>query len=151
MFVGCKNISDYFSVVFVSAATDIRYLILIFAMGFTYLCGIASSAFVVCRGFTLGFSINFLYNAVKIGEIKLKNPMNSVYVFAATELAIAIFIIFLSTRSLIFSYDFRKLRGRRSLMVRSPALYKYLILYLTAFGLMILINLFGCIVSAFFF
>jgi uncharacterized membrane protein len=88
---------------------------------------------------------------VKNGNISLSLPNITVYIFAITEITIALFIIFLSTKSLVFSYDFRKLRGRRMLIMRSPAIYKYLILYLTAFGLMILINICSCVVSMLFY
>ncbi len=147
VFVGCESIRDYFLVIFASSATDIRYLVLIFAAGFTYFCGIASSAFIVCRGVTLGFSISFLYESVKSQKVSLSYPNAALAIFSVTELAIALFIIFLSTKSLVFSYDFKKLRGRRSLIMRSPTIYKYLIFYLTAFGLMILINIISCFIS----
>lgn len=147
VFVGCRSVRDYFLVIFASSATDIRYLIFIFAAGFTYFCGIASSAFIVCRGFTLGFSIGFLYESIKDQGLKLSHPNTALALFSVTELTIALFIIFLSTKSLVFSYDFKKLRGRRSLIMRSPTIYKYLIFYLTAFGLMILINIMGCLIS----
>ncbi len=147
VFVGCESVRDYFLVIFAASATDIRYLVLIFAAGFTYFCGIASSAFIVCRGFTVGFSISFLYESVKGTKLTLSYPNTAIAIFTITELAIALFIIFLSTKSLVFSYDFKKLRGRRSLIMRSPTIYKYLVFYLTAFGLMILINTISCLIS----
>ena len=147
VFVGCESVRDYFLVIFASSATDIRYLIFIFAAGFTYFCGVASSAFIVCRGFALGFSISFFYESLKSQKLNLSYPNAALALFSITELVIALFIVFLSTKSLVFSYDFKKLRGRRSLIMRSPTVYKYLVFYLTAFGLMILINIVSCLIS----
>ena len=95
----------------------------------------------------MGFSIGFLYESIKNQRLALYYPKTAFAIFAVTELTVALFIVFLSTKSLVFSYDFKKLRGRRSLIMRSNTVYKYLIFFITAFGLMILINTISCFIS----
>ncbi len=147
VFAGCKSCKDYFTVMISASAPDIRYLIFTFAAGFTYFCSVATSAFIICRGFTVGFSLWYLIVAAKTGGIALSQPSYAAVIFAVTELVLAGVMIWLSTKSLMFGYDFRRLRGRKSLIVRSPIIYLYMLLYLTAFGLILIINTSSCFVS----
>ncbi len=147
VFAGCESCKDYFTVIITASAPDIRYLIFTFAAGFTYFCSVATSAFIICRGFTVGFSLCFLIGAAKFGSVTLLHPISAAVIFAVTELVLAGVMIWLSTKSLIFGYDFRRLRGRKSRIVRSPIIYLYMLLYLTAFGLILIINTSSCFVS----
>ncbi len=147
VFAGCDSCQDYFTVIISASAPDIRYLIFTFAAGFTYFCSVATSAFIICRGFTVGFSLWFLIEAARAGSLTLPHPASAAVIFAVTELVLAGVMIWLSTKSLMFGYDFRRLRGRKSLIVRSPIIYLYMLLYLTAFGLILIINTSSCFIS----
>ncbi len=147
VFSGCESCKDYFTVIISASAPDIRYLIFTFAAGFTYFCSVATSAFIICRGFTVGFSLCFLMESSKSGSLALVEPYSAVVIFSLTELVLAAVMIWLSTKSLMFGYDFRRLRGRKSLIVRSPIIYLYMLLYLTAFGLILIINTSSCFAS----
>ena len=147
VFGGCDSCRDYFTVIISASSPDIRCLILLFAAGFTYFCGIATSTLVLCRGFAVGFSLQYLLLAIESGVLTLSHPTAAAVIFGTTELALAAVMIWLSTKSLIFGYDFRRLRGRRSRIVRSPIIYLYMLLYLTAFGLILIINTSGCFIT----
>ena len=74
IFKGCRNPTDYFAVIITASSADFRYLVLIFAAGFTYFCKYASFAFIGIRGFTVGYSLGFLGMAIKEEFIRLKHP-----------------------------------------------------------------------------
>ncbi len=147
VFAGCESCRDYFTVIISASSPDIRCLILLFATGFTYFCGIATSTLVLCRGFAVGFSLQYLLFVIESGAVTLSHPTAAAVIFGVTELALAGVMIWLSTKSLIFGYDFRRLRGRRSRIVRSPIIYLYMLLYLTAFGLILIINTSSCFIT----
>ena len=147
VFYGCESCRDYFTVIISASSPDIRCLILLFAAGFTYFCGIATSTLILCRGFSVGFSLQYLLFAIESKAITLAHPTAAAVIFGTTELMLAAVMIWLSTRSLIFGYDFRRLRGRRSRIVRSPIIYLYMLLYLTAFGTILIINTSGCFIT----
>lgn len=147
VFKGCSSCKHYFTVIISASADDIRCLILLFAAGFTYFCGIASSALVLCRGFTVGFSLQYLITASRSGILELPRATAAALLFIVTELILATFLHWLASKSLVFGYEFRKLRGRRSRILGSPIIYKYLLLYLTAFGCVLIINTLSCLAS----
>ena len=143
VFDGCSSCKDYFTVIIAASAPDIRLLLLLFASGFTYFSGIVTSAFTVCNAFTVGFSFRYL----TLVSDSLFNTQSVVFVFALFELLFALLMIFLCARSQIFSYDFRRIRGRKSRMIASPVIYLYMLLYLTAFGLVLILNACSCFTS----
>ena len=147
VFKGCSSFQSYASVTISSSAADIRYLLLIFTSGFTYFCGLANSALIICKGFTIGFSFQYLLSAIKANTEFLRYPLKAATIFILSELALSAFMVFLSSKTLVFAYDFRKIRGRKSTLVKSPIIYRYILLYLTGFGLVLMINLISCLVS----
>ncbi len=148
VFDGCTNATDYFTVIITASSADFRYLVLIFAAGFTYFCKYASAVMIGVRAFTLGYCSEFLMNVIKQELIYLKFPSLSFTLFLISELLILALIIYLSVKATFFGDDFRRLRGRRSLMLRSPVIYKYIFLFLTALGLVIIINAGYCSISS---
>jgi len=143
VFDGCRSFKDYFTVIITSSAPDLRVLFLLFASGFTYFCGIATYAFTVCRAFTVGFSLKYL---ILMCDAHFEDR-SVIIVFIAFELLSSVLLIFLSTKSQIFAYDFRRIRGRKSRIIASPTIYLYMLLYLTAFGLVFIINSASCFTS----
>jgi hypothetical protein len=75
------------------------------------------------------------------------NSQSVVFVFALFELAFALLMLFLCVKSQVFSYDFRRIRERKSRMISSPVIYMYMLLYLTAFGLVLILNACSCFTS----
>lgn len=140
VFDGCSSCKDYFTVIITASAPDFRLLFLLFASGFTYFSGIATSAFTLCRAFTIGFSFRYL---TLVGGVFFENQSVAA-VFFVFELLRASLMIFLCAKSQIFSYDFRRIRGRKSKIISSPAIYLYMLLYLTALGLVLIINTCSC-------
>ena len=148
IFDGCRNPTDYFAVIISSSSADFRYLILIFAAGFTYFCKYATAAMIGIRAFTLGYSLEFLASAIDRDIIHLRLPALSFVLFLISEIILLALIIYLSVKATFFGDDFRRLRGRRSLILRSPVIYKYIFLFLTAIGLVIIINAGYCSLAA---
>ena len=130
-----------------ASASDIRYLLLIFASGFTYFCGVADSVFIISKGFTVGFSLQYLISLTQKSQTLLQNPKAAVATFALSEIILSLFMVFLASKALIFAYEFRKLRGRKSQIIKSPLIYRYMLLCATAFGLILTINVLSCIAS----
>lgn len=147
VFSGCDSLKNCFSVIITASAPDIRYLILLFASGFTFFCGIANSAAIICQGFTFGFSFNYLLSAIKTDAALLPTPKNAIIIFSVSEILMMLFMVFLATSSLLFAYEFRRLRGLRTKILRSPLIYRYVLLYLTAFGLILILNIGSCLAS----
>lgn len=147
VFNGCSSFQSYASVTISSSSADIRYLILIFTSGFTYFSALANSALILCKGFTLGFSLEYLLSSIKATPSFLSEPYKAVTLFILSEFALSAFMVFLSAKTLIFAYDFRRIRGRKSKIIRSPVIYHYILLYLTGFGLILMINLISCLIS----
>ena len=143
VFKGCVSFKDYFTVITTAASPDLRLLFLLFASGFTYFCSVATYAFIICRGFTIGFSLRYL---MLIGNTYFESS-SVIFVFMLFELLSAALFLFLGTKSQIFAYDFRKLRGRKSRIITSPTIYFYMLLYLSSFGLVFIINASGCFTS----
>lgn len=148
VFVGCSKPADYFTVIITSSSADLRYFLLIFTSGFTFFCKYATGAMVAFKAFAVGFSSEFLFLSLKDGIISLNHPSLSFLAFVAAELLIACVIVYLSVKATLFGYDFRKLRGRKSLMLRSPTIYRYVFLFLTAIGFVIAVNAAYCGLSA---
>ncbi len=139
-FSGCETPTDYFTVIISCASADLRYLLVIFTAGFTYFCKYAAGAMVCARAFTVGFSSEFLLLSLRNGIISLKYPLVYFALFVFCELFVLALIIYLAVKATLFGDDFRRLRGRRSLMLRSPVIYRYIFLFLTAIGLIIAVN-----------
>ena len=148
IFSGCQSPTDYFTVIISASSADLRSLVLIFASGFTYFCKYATGAMLAFRAFTLGFSFEFLAFSLKRSSVVLDHPLLSMMIFLSCELMIAALIVYLSVKSVFFGDDFRRLRGRKSLILRSPIIYRYIFLFLTAFGLVIAVNSAYCAISA---
>ncbi|MBQ8389341.1 MAG: hypothetical protein IJX46_10500 [Clostridia bacterium] len=148
VFAGCSKPADYFTVIITSSSADLRYFLLIFTSGFTFFCKYATGAMVAFKAFAVGFSSEFLFLSLKDGIISLNHPSLSFLAFVAAELLIACVIVYLSVKATLFGYDFRKLRGRKSLMLRSPTIYRYVFLFLTAIGFVIAVNAAYCGLSA---
>ena len=148
VFKGCSLPADYFTVIISSSSADLRYLLLIFTSGFTFFCKYATGAMIAFRAFSIGFSSEFLFISLKDGIIGLEHPALSLAVFLASEILIAMLLIYLSVKSTLFGYDFRRLRGRKSLIIRSPVIYRYVFLFLTAIGFVISVNAIYCALSS---
>lgn len=147
VFRGCNGCKDYFTVIISASSSDIRYLLLLFTTGFTYFCAPATSVFLMCKGATLGFSLNYMLISARIGALSLPLPYLAATIFTAIEFITSLFMVWLGAKSLVFSYEFRKLRGRKRRILTSPVIYNYLLLYLTAFGLVLIINTVSCLLS----
>ena len=144
VFAGCSKPVDYFTVIITSSSADLRYLLLICTSGFTFFCKYATGAMVAFKAFSMGFSSEFLFLSLKKGLISLTSPALSFILFVAAELMIVCVVVYLSTKATLFSYDFRKLRGCKKMILRSPIIYRYIFLFLTAIGFVITVNAAYC-------
>jgi len=147
VFKECGSLKSYSAVIISASLSELRYLILFFTSGFTYFCKIADSALLLIKGFTFGFSLKYLIKVINTAAELLKQPRIAVIIFTVSELAILFSFLFLSVKTLLFAYEFRMLRGKKRMMIRSPAIYQYIFTYLTFFGLMIIYNTATCIVT----
>lgn len=148
VFSGCSKPADYFTVIITSSSADLRYLLLILTSGFTFFCKYATGAMVAFKAFAMGFSSEFLFLSLKKGLISLNHPALSFVLFSAAELLIVCVVVYLSVKATLFSYDFRRLRGCKRLILRSPIIYRYIFLFLTAIGFVIAVNAAYCGLSA---
>jgi hypothetical protein len=148
VFDGCSKHTDYLTVIISSSSADLRYLLLVFTSGFTFFCKYAAAAMVAIRAFSVGMSIEFLFCVLNDGIITLRHPSLSFFLFTVFKILTAGFIIYLSVKSILFGYDFRRLRGRRSLILRSPVIYSHIFLFLTAVGFIIVVNSAYCAFSS---
>ena len=150
VFYGCKTPTDYCIVIITSASSDIRYLVLMFTAGFTYFCKYATGIMISVRAFSVGYSLDFLLYSLKQKSLTLIRPGLSVAIFFICELLIAFLFIYISVKSVFFGDDFRRLRGRRSLILKSPIIYRHIFLLLTAVGFTIIVNAGYCAISSIF-
>ena len=150
IFHGCKRPTDYCTVIISCAAPDIRYLVLIFTAGFTYFCKYATGIIIGVRAFTVGYSIDFLFYSLDQKTIDLPHPGLSVAIFFACEGLISLLFVYISVKSVFFGDDFRRLRGRRSLILKSPVIYRQIFLLLTAIGFTIIVNAGYCAIASIF-
>lgn len=138
---------DGFSRIIKASIRDIRDILILFLTGFTYFCGIASSAVIIVRGFASGFSVFLLWYSVSKGALLLPHPVLSIALYCLSTLITVALLVFSATVSLVFEYEFKNLNNRKRLIVCSPLLYKYMLYYLTAFGAVILINTVNSLLS----
>ena len=150
VFHGCKTLTDYFTVIITCAASDIRYLVLIFTAGFTYFCKYATGIMIGVRAFSVGYSLDFLFYSISKKSLTLSHPGLSVSTFFICEILVAFLFIYISVKSVFFGDDFRRLRGRRSLILKSPIIYRHIFLLLTAIGFAIIVNAGYCALSSIF-
>ena len=148
VFEGCSAPADYITVIITSSTADLRYVLLIFTAGFTFFCKYATGAMIAIRAFSIGFCSEFLIISLREGIIDLDHPVVSFAIFLLSELLIAALLVYLSVKSTIFGYDFRRLRGRKSLILRSPVIYRYIFLFSTAIGYSISVNAAYCALSS---
>jgi len=148
-FYGCGNYTDYLSVIIRASLSDFRHLAFVFAAGFTMFCTLACCVVNICRGFTFGFSLSYLIIMVENDLSNFKHPSIEIFAFVLTKVLVGAAIIYLSTRAYNFGYEFRKLRGRKSVIIRSPLIYRYILVFIIIFGFIILVNSAYCGVSAY--
>ena len=148
VFCGCETMSDYFSVIISASSADFRYLVLIFTAGFTFFCKYATAAMIAVRAFTVGFSSEFIISAVQTNAIEFSAPWIYITLFTTSRLLVLALIVYLSIKATVFGDDFRRLRWRKSLILRSPVIYRYIFLFLTALGLVIIFNAGYCFLSS---
>ncbi len=148
-FYGCSDYTDYISVIVRASLSDFRHLAFVFAAGFTMFCTLACCVVNVCRGFTFGFSLSYLIIMTSEGISYFRHPSLGVFIFLLSKILVGIAIIYLSTRAYNFGYEFRKLRGRKSAIIRSPLIYKYILVFIIMFGFIILVNTSYCGISAY--
>ena len=150
VFDGCRNPTDYFAVIITASNADFRYLVLVFTVGFTYFCKYAAFALVGVRGFSVGYSIAFLFMAIKEEALCLRYPSVAFLLFLFSKIILLILLVYLAVKASLFCDDFHKLRGRKSLMLRSPVIYRYAFFFLTALGFVIIVNAGYCVLFSIF-
>ena len=147
VFNGCTSPKSYSAVIISASLSDLRYLILFFTSGFTYFCGIADSVFLLIKGFAFGFSLKYLLKVINVSKELLKHPVGAVIIFTVSELFILVCFLSLSVKTILFAYEFKRMRGRKSRILRSPIIYQYIFTYLTCFGLIIIFNAASCVIT----
>lgn len=145
IFVGSETVSDYLLTMLMASKNDIRHLMFVFISGFTYFCFFASGAIVFSRGALLGFSSSYLIYVYRLNPDIISNKM--LVLFMASNIISAVLLIYLSSISYIFSFDFRAIKRNHSVLRRAPVAYKYAFSFILTLGGLLINNLTYCILS----
>ncbi len=144
-FLECENMFDRANLLIDISASDISHLIIIFTAGFTMLVGIVISLLLIFRGFSLGFSISYFTYAIQNDALVLENSYLSIIFFSVICALCAAIMINFGVKTTCFSDDFKALGGVPRKIIKSKALYSQLFRFLIAFGAILILNLFRCI------
>lgn len=135
MFVGCKKISECFSFVFQLSFSDIRHTFLIFISGFTYFCFFASATVIFVKGLIFGTAITYaILSTASAFSLNL-------LVFLLCKAALLCVMLELASAAYSFSYDFRAIKSKKSVLRRAPATYQYTYRFAVTLGMILFINL----------
>ncbi len=147
LFHGCTAIADYVSVIMGSASGDIRAMLLILTFGFTMFCPPALSALTAWRGFALGFTAASLSTAIADGRVSIPHGGTAFVFFLGANVLIAAAFVHLSAEAVLFSHQYREICGRPRKILRAPFVRRYLFIYLTMFGFVMLVHTVYCLLS----
>lgn len=144
-FSDCKTVFDFATKLLAISQQDLSGIFVIFCAGFTMLCGIVISMFLLFRGFSMGFSLSYFVYAIRSNAIALAHPAAAMVLFSVMNAAFAVIIIHLGVKTTIFSDEFKALGGRPRKIIRSKALYMQIFRFLIAFGAILILNLIRCV------
>ena len=121
---------------------DLTHLFFVFISGFTYFCGAVSGAIVFSKGFMLGFST--------LAIIATDNRLISVniwlffLIFVLTKYMICCTAVLFASNTYIFSYDFRAIKQKCSILRRTSVTYKFVFSFIVSLGASLLTYLVYC-------
>lgn len=139
----CTTFSDRFETVLRCTSSDIHHVILTFIAGFTMFTGIALTSLLIFRGFSFGLSGACLLSLIRESEVAISSLRFGIYL--ALSALVAASIICFCSKSTIFSDDFRRLGGRRRLIVHSHVLWRQIYDFLLTLGFAVFLGLLNCI------
>ncbi len=123
-----------------SASGDIRAMFIILAAGFTLFCPLALSLLTAWRGFSLGFVAAWLGSVLSAGQTQLNHAAGAFLLFLGANGLVAAAFVHLAAQAVYFSHEYRAICGRPKKILRAPFVWRYLFVYLTMFGFVVLVH-----------
>ena len=143
-FQEATSLPDAASAILHSASGDIRAMFLILAAGFTLFCPLALSVLTAWRGFSLGFVAAWLGNVLSAGTLHLRHSAGAFLLFLGANGLVAAAFVHLAAQAVCFSHAYRAICGRPKKILRAPFVWRYLFVYLTMFGFVMLVHSIYC-------
>ncbi|MBQ8397160.1 MAG: hypothetical protein IJX53_03045 [Clostridia bacterium] len=139
-FAAGDSLPDCAAAILDSASGDIRSMFLILTAGFTLFCPLALSVLTAWRGFSLGFVAAWLGSALSAGTLQMSHGAGAFLLFLGANGLVAAAFVHLAAQAVYFSHEYRAICGRPKKILRSPFVWRYLFVYLTMFGFVMLVH-----------
>lgn len=149
LFDECKVPVDYLRTLLDCSYVDIKHLLFIFTAGFTMFASTAMIFVIFYRGLSLGFSVGYLVTALRNGIISFNSTEIAFAVFLCANAFIASAMIVMCSKTSIFSDEFRRMGGRKRIILRSRVLYNQIFRLLMILGIILIINLVRGVINAY--
>lgn len=134
--------SSLFKTAISISRNDFTHLFFVFISGFTYFCAAVSGAIVFSKGFMLGFSSLALMEIDhKIFPVRFW-PFSLIFIL--TKYALCCAAVIFASNTYIFSYDFRAIKQKCSILRRTSVTYKFIFAFIISVGASLLIYLIYC-------
>ncbi|MEE1357308.1 MAG: hypothetical protein UHG68_07100 [Clostridia bacterium] len=143
-----KSISDNIAKLICVSYSDIRTLFLIFVGGFTMFSSAAIYGLLFYHALSLGFSALYLVNSMSAGLLSGVSFINLVFFLFSNAAVCAVIIIF-SSKTRIFNDEFKRLGGRKKLIVKSKALYLQIFTLFAVCGAVLFVNIIRFLINSF--
>ncbi len=137
-----EDYSSRLAGVFSVSKKDICSVFFIFLSGFTYFCFAFSGVIVFTKGISLGLSVTYIFSSTEAFE-----SINSTafgWIFLLMKFALGLVIVFFAADAYIFSYDFREIWQKHSILRRASVTYKFVFYFIRALGASLLFNFIYC-------
>ena len=134
------KLTDNFSALFLVSFSDIKTLALIFVGGFTMFSSIAIYSLLGYHALSLGFSSLYLVNAMSAGVLDDISFFDLI-LFLLSNAAVSSILIIFSSKTRIFNDSFKRLGGRKKLIIRFKPLYVHIFTGISLCGAVIFINI----------
>lgn len=143
-FTADTSLPDCASAILDCASGDIRAMFLILTAGFTMFCPLALSLLTAWRGFSLGFVAAWLGGALSSGALQMAHGTAAFLLFLGANGLVAAAFVHLAAQAVYFSHEYRAICGRPKKIIRAPFVWRYLFVYLTMFGFVMLVHSVCC-------
>ena len=134
------KLTDNFSARLLVSFSDIKTLALIFVGGFTMFSSIAIYSLLGYHALSLGFSSLYLVNAMSAGVLDDISFFDLI-LFLLSNAAVSAILIIFSSKTRIFNDSFKRLGGRKKLIIRFKPLYVHIFTGISLCGAVIFINI----------
>lgn len=143
-----STLSNNIGLLITVSYADIRTLALIFVAGFTMFSSVAIYSLLGYHALSVGLSSLYLVNSLTAGKLSGVNFLD-VITFLISNAAIASVLIIFSSKSRIFNDEFKRLGGRKKLIIRSKPLYHQIFTLFTVCGAILFINIIRFVLNIF--